>query len=58
MNKPLIAATLLLALIIGVQLGRLPWRYRQQIGQFQGAVIGLIVGFAVGRLGAKPEDRQ
>ena len=58
MNKPLIAASLLLALIIGAQLGRLPWKYRQQIGQVQGVVIGLIVGIAVGRLKAKPDDEQ
>lgn len=42
-----------LTLVIGLYLGRLPWRYRQQILQLQGAVLGGAVGFVIGRL-SKP----
>jgi hypothetical protein len=37
-------------LLVGIQLGGLPWRYRQQLWQLQGAVLGFLVGFGVGRL--------
>lgn len=40
---------LAITLVIGLQLGRLPWRYRQQILQLQGAVVGGAVGFVIGR---------
>jgi hypothetical protein len=40
----------LLALWIGVQLGALPWRYRRELWQAQGIAVGVVVGFAIGRL--------
>jgi uncharacterized membrane-anchored protein YhcB (DUF1043 family) len=42
-----------MALMIGIQLGALPWRYRRVMWQFQGAVFGLVVGLAIGRLSAR-----
>lgn len=41
-----------LALMIGIQLGALPWRYRRELWQAQGAAFGLVVGLAIGRLSA------
>jgi uncharacterized membrane-anchored protein YhcB (DUF1043 family) len=41
-----------LALMIGIQLGSLPWRYRRELWQAQGAAFGLVVGLAIGRLSA------
>lgn len=44
---------LALAVLVGIQLGGLQWRYRKQIWQFQGAlagcVVGLVVGYGMGR---------
>ena len=42
-----------LALLIGIQLGALPWRYRREMWQAQGAVFGVVVGLTIGRLSAK-----
>ena len=44
------AMGLALALVIGTQLGGIPWRYRKQLWQLQGAAIGALVGYLVGRL--------
>ena len=44
------AIGLALALVIGIQLGGIPWRYRKQLWQLQGAAIGALVGYLVGRL--------
>jgi hypothetical protein len=41
-----------LALMIGIQLGALPWRYRRELWQAQGAALGVVVGLAIGRLSA------
>ena len=52
------ALVLLAALVVGIQLGAIPWRYRKQIWQLQGALVGLAAGFALGRIsagGAPPE---
>jgi hypothetical protein len=46
------AVALALALVVGIQLGGVPWRYRQQLWQLQGAAIGAVVGYLVGRLSA------
>ena len=46
------AVGLALAVVIGIQLGGIPWRYRQQLWQLQGAAIGAVVGYLVGRLRA------
>jgi hypothetical protein len=42
-----------LALLIGIQLGSLPWRYRRELWQAQGAAFGMVVGLAIGRLTAR-----
>ncbi len=36
------------ALIVGLQLGALPWKFRRQMLQLQGALAGGLVGFVVG----------
>jgi len=40
------------ALIVGLQLGALPWRYRRQFWQLQGALLGGAAGFLLGRFTA------
>jgi hypothetical protein len=46
---------LVIALVVGVQLGRIPFRYRRQIWLLQGFLLGGLVGYVVGRLsGAEP----
>jgi hypothetical protein len=42
-------AVLLVAVVVGIQLGGVPWRYRKQLWQLQGAVAGAVVGYLVGR---------
>ena len=39
-----------LSLLIGLQLGALPWRFRREMLQLQGGLVGLAIGFALGRL--------
>jgi uncharacterized membrane protein YedE/YeeE len=52
-------AVVTLAVIVGMQLGGVPWRYRKQIWQLQGALLGAVVGFVVGRLSASlPKDPE
>ena len=48
----LAAITLALAVVIGIQIGGVPWRFRKQLWQLQGAALGAVVGYVVGRLGA------
>lgn len=43
------------AVVLGIQLGTIPWRYRKQLWQLQGALVGVVVGFVVGRL-SRSED--
>lgn len=38
-----------LALVVGIQLGAIPWRFRREIWQLQGAAVGLVVGYLLGR---------
>ena len=40
---------LVVALLIGLQLGGVPWRYRKQLWQLQGGVVGALVGYGMGR---------
>jgi hypothetical protein len=42
---------LVVALVIGIQLGSIPWRYRRQIWQLQGFLLGALAGYVLGRLG-------
>lgn len=47
------ALALIVVLIIGIQLGRIPFRYRRQLWQVQGAALGGLVGFGLGQLSAR-----
>jgi uncharacterized membrane-anchored protein YhcB (DUF1043 family) len=38
------------ALVVGLQLGGLPWRYRKQLWQLQGVLVGAALGYLIGRL--------
>ncbi len=49
------ALALVAALVLGIQLGAIPWRYRKQIWQLQGALVGLVAGFVLGRLSGGTE---
>ena len=46
----------MLALTIGVQLGTMPWRFRREIWQLQGAVVGVALGVLIGRFSARRPD--
>lgn len=43
---------LVIAVVVGIQLGSIPWRYRRQIWQLQGFLLGGLMGYVVGRLRA------
>lgn len=47
-----------LALLVGLQLGGLPWRMRREFLRLQGALVGslvgVLVGYAVGRGTSEP----
>lgn len=45
-----------LTLLLGIQLGALPWRYRRELWQARGLAIGMVIGFAAGRLTARRPD--
>ena len=47
---------LAIAVVVGIQLGRVPYRYRRQIWQFQGFAAGALLGYVVGRI--SQGDRQ
>lgn len=42
--------SLLAAFVVGIQLGAIPWRYRKQLWQLQGALVGAVIGYLVGRV--------
>ena len=44
------AGALVIAVLVGVQLGSIPWRYRRQIWQLQGFLLGAAVGYVMGRV--------
>lgn len=46
------ALVLALALVVGIQLGTARWRFRKQLWQLQGALVGAVAGYVVGRLSA------
>lgn len=52
------AIGLALVLMLGIQLGGVPWRYRKQLWQLQGALAGAVVGYLVGRFSAGEGPRQ
>lgn len=45
--------SLVIALLIGIQLGAIPWRYRRQIWQVQGFMLGALAGYLVGRISGR-----
>lgn len=47
---------LVVAFVVGLQLGAVPWRYRKQIWQIQGALVGVVIGFVLGRLSASDPE--
>ena len=47
------ALALLVVVLIGIQLGRLPFRYRHSLWQLQGAALGGVIGFALGQVSAR-----
>jgi len=47
---------LVVAFVVGLQLGAVPWRYRKQIWQVQGALVGVVIGFVLGRLSASDPE--
>ena len=49
-----LVAALLVVLLVGIQLGGVPWRYRKQLWQLQGAIAGAVAGYLVGRW-SRPE---
>ena len=42
--------------VVGLQLGGIPWRYRKQIWQVQGGLMGLIIGYVVGRWSSQKDE--
>jgi hypothetical protein len=42
-----------LTLVVGLQLGAAPWRFRREIWQVQGGLVGLAIGIAIGRFSVK-----
>jgi hypothetical protein len=52
------AVALVVALVVGMQLGSIPWRFRRQIWQLQGFLLGALAGYVVGRLKDTPDNRS
>ncbi len=48
---------LVVALVVGVQLGSIPWRYRREIWRLQGFLLGALAGYVLGRLNSTPGDK-
>ncbi|KAF0652699.1 hypothetical protein L107_11115 [Cyanobium sp. Copco_Reservoir_LC18] len=48
-----LALVVTVTLVVGLQLGAMPWRFRRQMWQLQGALAGglagLVVGYGMGR---------
>jgi len=49
---------LVVVLLIGLQLGGVSWRYRKQLWQLQGGVVGALVGYGMGRWMKGSADRK
>ena len=50
--------SLVIALVVGIQLGSIPWRYRRQIWQAQGFLLGAVAGYVLGRLSESPGKKD
>ena len=48
---------LVVALVVGVQLGSIPWRYRREIWRLQGFLLGALAGYVLGRLNDTAGDK-
>lgn len=51
------AGALVIAVLVGIQLGSIPWRYRRQIWQLQGFLLGAAVGYGVGRFSRESRSK-
>jgi hypothetical protein len=55
-----LAVGVTLAVVVGLQLGAMPWRFRKELWQLQGALagglVGYVVGWGVGRSRRAPDD--
>jgi hypothetical protein len=59
LGRSLGTGALVIAVVVGIQLGSIPWRYRRQIWKLQGFLLGGLVGYVVGRLSAaSPNDQK
>ena len=47
----------MVVLVVGIQLGSIPWRYRKQMHQLQGGAVGVALGFLVGRIWRSSEKK-
>jgi hypothetical protein len=56
-GRGLVWLGVVVALLLGLQLGALPWRYRKQLWQLQGLLLGAVVGYVVGRLDRGERDQ-
>jgi len=57
-----LAVSHVLAVVIGLQLGAIPWRFRKQMWQLQGALAGglvvYLVGWSVAKGGRREDDGE
>ena len=56
LSRTIGVSAVLLALMLGIQIGAVHWRYRRQIWQLQGLMAGLAIGYVVGRVGGGRQD--
>jgi hypothetical protein len=49
-RRGLAGLSVAVALLVGLQLGGLPWRYRKHLWQLQGLLLGAALGYLIGRL--------
>jgi hypothetical protein len=52
------AVAVVAVLMLGIQLGGVPWRYRKQLWQLQGVVVGALVGYALARFSVAKDRRD
>jgi hypothetical protein len=49
--------TLVVALVVGMQLGSIHWRFRREIWRLQGFLLGGLAGYVLGRLKDTPGNK-
>ena len=57
LNRSMGFGGIVIALLIGIQLGAIPWRYRREIWQLQGLLVGAGLGYVVGRF-SRSDDQS